>query len=171
MRPLLDDQAAVHDDDQVGVDDGRQPVGDDERRPAARAGWPAPPGSAPRRRCRAQLVASSRTTSAGSLQQRAGDRQPLPLALAELVAPLADDRGVALGQGRGELVDQRGRARRPRPRASVGLGVAVADVVGQALAEDDRVLEDDADLAGGGRPGRARRSGMPSRRISPQVGS
>ena len=49
------------------------------------------------------------------LAQGAGDRQPLPLALAELVAPLADDRGIALGQCRGEFVDHARPGPPPRP--------------------------------------------------------
>ena len=57
------------------------------------------------------LVASSKIRISGCLQQRPGDRQPLPLAARQVRPALADDRLVPLGQAGDELV-QPGRAGR-----------------------------------------------------------
>ena len=103
---------------------GGQAVGDDERGPAAQQ---------VRQGGLDQRLAGGVERAGGLVEddqgrvlaEGPGDRQALAFALAELVAPLADDRRVALGQRRGEVVHQRGpgggldlRVARPRGRRS-----------------------------------------------------
>src|SRR5213075_111940 len=61
-------------------------------------------------------------------QDRARDRQALPLAAAQPVAALADQRPVPVGQPGDELVDLRG-TRRGLDLVLRGLGAAVAQVL------------------------------------------
>ena len=96
--------------------DRGQPVGDHQRGPAgagpsSRARWTAASDS--ESRC---AVASSRTTSAGALEQQAGDGEPLLLAAGQPVAAVAHDGLEALGQV--ERSGRRsGRPQRLRPSA------------------------------------------------------
>ena len=78
-------------------------------------------------------------------QQRPGDRHALALAARERVAAFADDGVVAVGEAHDELVGIGGLGRRDdllhcRPRLAVG------DVVPDGDREQERLVEDEADL-------------------------
>ena len=78
------------------------------------------------------------------LQQHPGDGQPLLLAARQAVAPLADDRVVALGQAGDHVVDLGG----PAGRLQLGVGgvrPGVAEVGADRVVEQVRVLADHAD--------------------------
>ena len=91
-------------------------------------------------------VASSRIRIGRVLQQRARDRQPLPLAARQLLAALADSRPISLGQRRDEVV-RVGRPGRPlRSRLRVARSGPVRDVVGDRVVEQHGFLRHDADL-------------------------
>src|SRR3954470_11585799 len=107
VRAALDDPAVVEHHDLVGVPDRRQAVGDRDRGPALRQ---------PVER-RLHVALGLGVERAGGLvedqhrrvaQDRARDRDALLLAAGEAVAALADDRVVALGQRRVQVVDARG---------------------------------------------------------------
>ena len=89
-------------------------------------------------------VASSRMTIAGVLQQHPGDRDALLLAARQPVAALADDRVVAVGQRRDEVVDARRPARLDELVVG-GVGPGVAQVLADRVVEQVRVLHDEAD--------------------------
>ena len=95
--------AALDERDPVGEGDGRQPVGDDDG--GAIGGQPLDGlvdlGLDPHVD-RAGGVVEDQDRGVG--EQRAGDGDALPLAARERVAPLADDRVVALGQVGDEAV-------------------------------------------------------------------
>ena len=91
------------------------------------------------------LVASSRTRIGGLIEQRAGDRHALALAARERVAALADDRVVAVGQPDDELVGV-GRLRRSDDLFDRRVGLAVGDVVADRDREEERLVEDEADV-------------------------
>ena len=143
--PCFDDAAAFEHGDAVGERDRRRPVGDHERRAALHH---LGEGSA-------DLVLLGRVDGRGGVvedehgrvgEDRAGDRDPLPLAAREREAALAEHRLVAVGQ----VVHERGRAGQLGGAADV-LVVRVrppeADVLAHALAEQERLLEDERDRA------------------------
>ena len=79
-------------------------------------------------------------------EDRARDRDPLPLAAREREAALAEHRLVAVGQAS----DERGRACQLGGALDVlvaRVGPADADVLAHALAEQERLLEDERDRA------------------------
>src|SRR5439155_25243710 len=80
----------------------------------------------------------------GVLQERTGYRHALALAARERGAALADDRVVALGQARDELVRVRGPSRRLDLRA-VRAGTTVGDVLGERDRKQERLLEHQRD--------------------------
>ncbi len=80
------------------------------------------------------------------MQQRAGDRQPLPLSAGEALAAFADARLVSLREHRDELVRMR-RARRGLDLGQRRVGTAVRDVVRDRVVEEHGVLRDQADVA------------------------
>ena len=100
VRALLDDASAVEHDDAVAVLDRRQPVRDDDRRAPAhqlferRLDQPLRLGVERRGR----LVEDQ---DRRVLEDRARDRDALPLAARQPDAALADDRGEALRAARG----------------------------------------------------------------------
>ena len=97
VAAALDDVAALVDEDQVGAQDRRQPVRDGHRGAALLValdgGWMSRSLTVSR-----ALVASSRIEDARVLEQHAGERDALLLATRQLVAALAHDRVVAVGQ-------------------------------------------------------------------------
>ena len=98
-------------------------------------------------------------------EQRARDRDALALAARQRVAALADDRVVAVRQLEDELLGA-GRARRRADLLERRVGTAVGDVVADRDREQERLVEDDADLASAGsrRQRRARRGRRSGRR-------
>ena len=140
----LDDAAVVEDDDAVGVADGAEAVGDDE-------GGAALLQLLQRLLDEVLALAVERRgglvedEDAGVAEDGAGDRDALALAAAELDAALADD-GVV---GVGEFADKPVGVGGPGGGLDLGVagvGAAVADVVGDAGGEEDRLLRDHADL-------------------------
>ena len=91
-------------------------------------------------------VASSRIDDRRVLQQQPGDGQPLLLAAREAVAPLADHGVVAVGQGGDDVVDA-GRPAGGDDLVVGGVGPGVAQVGGDRVVEQVRVLAHDADGA------------------------
>ncbi len=105
--PCFDDAAVLDDEDDVGVEDRREPVRDHE----ARAAFHQRHERGLDRRFVGRVERAGRFVEdedARVLEQHARDREPLALAAGELVAALADDRVVAVGQRRDEVVDVRG---------------------------------------------------------------
>ena len=144
MRSLLEDLAVAQHEDDVGVRHVLQPVGD------AEDGLPPPEavergvhlggrGGVERGR---RLVEDE---DGGILDDRPGDGDLLALAAREADASLRDDRVVAVREAQDELVDV-GRARRGLHLVDGGVGLPVGDVLADGGAEQDRLLEDDADL-------------------------
>ena len=89
-------------------------------------------------------VASSRIEDPRVLEQHAGDGDALLLAARQLVAALADDRVVALGQLGDPVVDRRGTGR--HLELLVGrLGLGVVQVLADRGVEQVRLLGHDAD--------------------------
>ena len=92
------------------------------------------------------LVASSRIRIGGFFEQRARDRQTLPLAAGQGRAALADQRLVALGLAHDEVV----RLGEPGRLLELGLrrvGLADPQIVGDRAVEHRRILEHHADVA------------------------
>ena len=118
VRAAFDDPAALVDEDPVGAQDRRQAVGDRDRRAALHesleGGLDEPLGDGVERRGRLVEDEDPRI-----LEQHPGDGDALLLAARQLVAALADDRVVALGQ----LGDRgRGWPRRARRRLELRVG-------------------------------------------------
>ncbi len=79
-------------------------------------------------------------------EDRARDREPLPLAAGERHAALAEHRLVALG----EPLDELGRAGEPRRSTDLlvaGVGCAELEVAADRVAEQERLFKDEADAA------------------------
>ena len=107
----LHQPALVEDRDEVRVLGQPQPVRDDDHRARAAPGRPIAAtmtSSASGSRC---AVGSSRTRNGDVAQERARDRDPLPLAAAQAHAAFADGRVVCPRAAR-----RRARPRRPRGR-------------------------------------------------------
>src|SRR4029453_13002533 len=83
---------------------------------------------------------------AGIGEDGAGDGDALPLAAGELYPALADDRLVALFELLGELVHA-GQAAGPQHLLLARLRPREGDVLADRAVEEERVLEDDAELA------------------------
>ncbi len=146
------DPAVVQHQDQVRIADGADPLGDDEHGALARPNEPV------------ERVADGRlgfgVDRRGAVvqdqqaridQQGARDRQSLALATRQADAALADERLVPQGQFSDERV-RLGGARRGLDLGRRRVGLAVGDVVAHAPAEQERLLQHDADLAAGSRP-------------------
>ena len=140
----LRDAAVIEHHDLVGQRDGGRPVGDDER--GAVVG-DLLQGAA-------DLELRLHVDAGGGVVQDedarvhhegARDGDALPLAAAEREAAFADDRVVALGEGLDELIGL-GGLRGLAHLVVGGLRTAQADVLGDRLAEQERVLVDDADV-------------------------
>ena len=138
-----DDPAVVEQHDPVGQGDGGGPVGDDDR---GAPGHDLAEGVA-------DLVLLGGVDRRGGVvedqhpgvgQDGPGDGDALALAARQREAPLADLGAVALGQRRDELVGA-GEAGRPLDVDLVGVGVGEGDVGGDRVAEQERVLEHEAD--------------------------
>ena len=111
-------------------------------------------------------VASSRIRIRGSASERAGDRDQLALARREARAALADDVVEPVLEPGGDPVD----ADRARGRGDLLVGrvrAAEADVVGDRAAEEERILEHDAELAAVASAARTSRRSVPSTRTAP----
>src|SRR5438552_10858896 len=90
-------------------------------------------------------VASSRMRMRGSASAAARDREQLALPLAQARAALAQDGVIALGQATNEIVGAR-ELGRGQHLVVARLRTTVADVVHDRIAEQERVLQDDANL-------------------------
>ena len=138
MRPALDDPAALVDEDPVGAQDRGQSVGDGDRGPALHqaleGGLDEPLRDSVERRGRLVEDQDPRV-----LEQHPGDRQALLLAARQLVAALADERVVALGELHDPLVD-RGGAGGDLELLVGGVGARVAEVVADRGVEEVRLL-------------------------------
>ena len=145
VRADIDHPAVDDHRDLIGQRQRRSPVGDQDRRPVR--GHPAQ-GGVDRR-------LGDRVDGAGRVIQhqhpRVGDQCPgqgqaLPLPTGQGQAPLADHRVVPVGQ----RLDEVGRLRAHRRRPDLGVGgvrAAVADVRGDGVGEQERLLEHHADRA------------------------
>ncbi len=99
------------------------------------------------------------------LEERPGQRDPLPLARGQPRAALPQRRGVVTGQRPDELrgAGQGGRVRDVRRG---GVRAAQGDVAGHGAVEQVRVLRHPGDLAAPARPGRTRRCRCPAPRAA-----
>ncbi len=138
----LHQPAMVEHHDAVGVDDGGEPVRDDQRGVVAGDALELLLDGAlgARVQRRGRFVEDH---DRGPLEQRPRDGDALPFPARELQAAFAHRRVVAPGQALDEFVDAR-RARRLLDLGAAGLGPAVADVVGDGVVEQQRVLRHDA---------------------------
>ena len=109
-------------------------------------------------------VASSRISTRGSARIGPGDGDALALAAREREPALADLGAVAVGQRGDELVGA-GQPGGPVDLLVVGVGIGEGDVVGDRVAEQEGLLEHDADRPGAGRAARGR--GRRRRRAGP----
>ena len=133
-----DDAAALHHGDAICMANGGEAMRDDEH--GAPLHQPL--------ECQLHHALALRVERAGGLveqqdrtvgQNRAGDRQALPLPARQTNAPLSEERVVAIGQ----RVDEFGRVGRFARGLHFGIGGArapVADVVEHAGGEDHRLL-------------------------------
>ena len=145
MGAALGDAAGVDHADAIGVLHGGEAVGDDQRGAALHE---------PLERLLDQVLALGVEGAGGLvededarvLEDGAGDGHPLLLPAGELHAALADERRVALGEALDEVV-RVGGARGGLDLRVGGPGAPVADVVGDAAAEEDGLLRDHADAA------------------------
>ena len=135
---MRDDAPVVEHDDLVGERDRRQPVGDDDRRPVAHD--LAQPG--------ADLRLGRGVDGRGRVvededaridQERAGDRDPLPLPARERDPALADDGVVAVRELEDELVRLRGLGG-GLDRSMRRVGHPERDVVADRGGEEERIL-------------------------------
>ena len=170
VRAAADDPATFDVHHLVGQRDGRHPVGDDDDRAAvarlAQSGEDAPAST-----CGSTAeVASSRTSSRGRPDERAGQRQPLPLPAGQVV-PALPHPGVEAVRQRGDEVRRRGpararagppRRRRPRPER---------DVRRARCRRRRRCPAARAPRARPARRGAASRRSTPSSRTCPSAGS
>ena len=124
--------------------------------PGRRARWSTPGARRPAWWCRARSrsparisasttgstaeVASSRISTRGRRTQRPGQGDPLALAARQRHAPLADHRVVALRAARATNSSARA-IRAAAPISSAPYVRAEADVVGDGLGEEERLLE------------------------------
>ena len=142
-RPDVDDPAAIEHRDPVGQLQRRAAVGDQQRGAV---------GHHPPQR-RVDLGLDARVDGRGRVvehehprvgQQRAGQRDALPLPAGQGQPALADDRVVAIGQLADELVGLGGRGGGEDLLVG-GVVTAVGDVVPDRVGEQEAVLEDDAE--------------------------
>ena len=144
VRALLDDLAVGHHKDAVGVAHGGEPAGDDDRGPVLHQGLQP----------RLDLHLGEGIDAGGRLvqdedgrvlEQDARQRYQLPLAHREVRAALAHVRRQAVGEI-GQPIAVRDALRRPADRLVAGLRAPVADVIGHAAGEEERLLGHYADL-------------------------
>ena len=145
VRAELGHPPGLHERDAVGQRDRRRPVRDHERRPSSHHFGQRRADLVLLRRvdCRRGVVEDQHLRVG---QDRAGDRDPLPLAAGEREAALSDHRLVALGQQLDELLGA-GELGRPRDLVVAGVGRREPDVAAHGVPEEERVLEHDADTA------------------------
>ena len=163
VAPALDHLALVEHEDQVGVAGEQQVVRDHQRRAAAHQ--VADRGGELGVEARGRLVEHEH---GGVGEQRAGDRDPLPLAAGQPPAALAEVGVVAVGQPLDELV----RAGGPRRRLDLGrrrVRPRVGDVLAHAAVQHQGLLQQDGDRSSAatraaGPAGRGRRAGRRRRR-------
>ena len=144
MGPALDDHSGVDDEDDVGRHDRREPVRDGDGRAApggdVEGALHEPLGDRVERTRR--LVENEH---GGVLEQHSRDRDPLLLAPGQSVAPLADDRVVAVGERCDGRVDVRGPCRRLDLRVR-GIRPCIPEVVADARVEEIGLLAHDPDV-------------------------
>src|SRR6266540_3769755 len=134
----------VQDEDQVRATDGGQAMGDQERRATdhqlvERVEDDALGAGVDRR---GRLVHDE---DRGVLDESAGDRDPLALSPGQLGSPLSDRGLVAVRQLGDEVVRVRGLCRRD-DLIHLSADPSVLDVRGNAAGEQQRLLQNDADL-------------------------
>ena len=144
VAALLDQLAAVEDEDAVGVAEGREPVGDGDGGAAAGQGLEG---------LLNRLFAFGVDVAGGLVEDqdrrivedRPGDREALPFAAGETRAALAEPGVVAERRVEDELVGlgRFGGGDRLLGRAG---GQAVNQIVPDRAAEQERLLQHDADL-------------------------
>src|SRR5918996_4145222 len=103
MFAALRDAAFLYDEDKVGIPDSAQTVGDDDARPA----FQQPGQGLLDDRLRARVYVARRLVQdedARVCQDRPGEREQLALSVAQRATALAEDRVVAFGKGRDEVV-------------------------------------------------------------------
>ena len=144
MVAALDNEAAFDDKNLIGAADGGEPVGDDEG------------GAALHELVEAGLDHGLRfgVERAGGFVENedarlgkkgAGDGEALALAAGELDAALADDGVVGFREALGELIDAGGAAGKEKLLFG-GVGAGEEDVLADGAVEEERVLQDDAEL-------------------------
>ena len=141
VRAHGDDAAAFHHGDPVRVPDGREPMRDDQH---------GAPGHQPLEREldhalalgveRARRLVQQQDRTIG--EDRARDREPLPLPAGQAHAALAEIAGVPLRQLRDEFGGEGGLARGAH-LGFPGVRSSVADVFEDARREDDGILRHD----------------------------
>src|SRR5581483_2856853 len=145
VRPVHGDAAVLEHDDLVGERDRRQPVRDDDRRAAAhRLAQPFPDARLGARVDRRGRVVEDQDARVDD--ERARDRDALPLPARERDPALADHRVVAVGKRGHELV----RLREPGGLLDLlvrRVGAAEREVLADGRREQERILRDHADLA------------------------
>ena len=143
MRAMFDDPAALVDEDPVGAQDGRQPVGDRDRRAPLHQAFEGrldeSLGDGVERGGRLVEDEDPRI-----LEQHARDGDPLLLTARQLVAALADERVIPLGQFEDAVVHRRGACRHLELRIG-GLGLGVVQVVADGRVEQVGLLGHHAD--------------------------
>src|SRR5262249_48690129 len=143
---VLDDAAVVEHDDLVGVAHGREPVGDRDRRSAlgetVERLLHEPLGLGVERARRLVEDEDRRVP-----QDRPRDRNPLLLAAGEPVAAFADDRVVAVGQGRDDVMDPRSLGGR-LDLVIGGIRLRKPEVLSHRRVEEVGLLRDHPDEVG-----------------------
>jgi len=144
VRAALDDLAVFEGQYPVGVPDGAQAVGDHEGGAAAQEYFQRrldqALGACVHRGCRFVQDQDARAGQGG-----AGDGQQLALAEAQAAAAFAEHRFVLLGQAFDEAVSARQAGCRDHFLVA-GTGATVANIVHHRVAEEEGVLQHDADL-------------------------
>ena len=159
-RAARDDAAVIHHDDAIGLEHGREPVRDDDRRALRHE----PLERLLHEQLALRVERARRLVEQQDrrvLEDRARDRDALPLPAREPHAALAEERVVALRQRAQELVGL-GRARRGLDLGVARVGPAVADVLARRRAEQHRVLRHEADQPAHVARDRARAMSTPS---------
>ena len=143
MAAAFGDTPFIEHDDLVGMGDRRQPVRDDQRRASLRY----------LRQRRLDFVLGAAVQRRGGLvqdqdrrifQQGAGNCHPLLLAAGQFQAAFADLRVIAVRQLGDKAVERRAARRLLDLRLGRALA-AIADIVADAVVEQDAVLRHDAD--------------------------
>src|SRR5215218_9672954 len=148
MAATLGDAASLYDEDEIRAPDGAQAVGDDDASPARKQRGQGFLDD----RLRTGVYVARRLVQdedARVGQNRPGEREQLTLTMAKRSPAFPQDRIVALGKGRDEIVgvDHAGSSLNLLTRRLRGVaGTAVADVLRDGAREQERLLEHDPDV-------------------------